>query len=145
MNKRLTKSRKNRMVAGVAAGIAEYTGIDPVLIRLAFVLGAMAGFTGVVIYIVLAIVMPAQDASPEPAQSGDAMDGSVSPPASHTARSRQGRLTGTQVTGLVVIVFGVMFLMLNLGIFSWLDWGVIWPVGLIVVGLTLMAGRLRRA
>ena len=38
MNKRLYKSNENKMVDGVCAGIAEYFGIDPTLVRLAFII-----------------------------------------------------------------------------------------------------------
>ena len=56
--KRLTKSATDRMLTGVAAGIAEYLNIDPVLVRLAFVLLTMANGTGLLLYIVLAVIMP---------------------------------------------------------------------------------------
>lgn len=56
--KRLTKSATQRMLTGTAAGIAEYLNIDPVLVRLAFVLLTMANGTGLLLYIVLAVIMP---------------------------------------------------------------------------------------
>ncbi len=56
--KKLRRSRSDRMVAGVCAGLAEYFNIDPVLVRLVFVLLALAGGPGVLLYIVLWIIMP---------------------------------------------------------------------------------------
>lgn len=60
-NKRLYKSR-NRMVAGVLGGIAEYFGIDPTLVRLGFVFLTVftAGFPGVVAYLVAALIIPSR-------------------------------------------------------------------------------------
>lgn len=60
--KRLVKSRKSKKIAGVASGIAEYLGIDPILVRIAFVIGAIFGngFT-IPLYIILAFVMPSAD------------------------------------------------------------------------------------
>ncbi len=59
MEKRLVKSRTNRMLCGVCAGIGEYFGIDPTVIRiLAVLLGCT--FTGIVAYIVAAVIMPEQ-------------------------------------------------------------------------------------
>lgn len=57
--KRLSKSR-NKKVAGVAGGIAEYFSIDPTLVRIAFVIGLIAsgGPPVVLAYIILAVVMP---------------------------------------------------------------------------------------
>ncbi len=55
--KRLVRSN-DRMVAGVAAGIADYMNIDPTIVRLLFVLLALAGGPGLVIYIIMWLVMP---------------------------------------------------------------------------------------
>ncbi len=57
--KRLYRSRDERMVAGVCGGLGEYLGIDPTLIRLAFVLGTVATASGAFwLYIILMIVVP---------------------------------------------------------------------------------------
>ncbi|MCA9940739.1 MAG: PspC domain-containing protein [Anaerolineales bacterium] len=56
--KRLVRSQDNRMVAGVAAGIAEYLDTDPTLIRLLFVIMTLAGGPGLLAYFILWLVMP---------------------------------------------------------------------------------------
>ena len=58
MNKRLYKSTENKMVDGICGGIAEYFGIDPTLVRLAWVLFCAMGGSGFVAYIVAAIIIP---------------------------------------------------------------------------------------
>ncbi|MEG0910463.1 MAG: PspC domain-containing protein [Ruthenibacterium sp.] len=56
--KRLYKSKVNRMVCGVCGGVAEYFGLDPTLVRLGFVvLCAFAG-SGLLAYIIAAVIMP---------------------------------------------------------------------------------------
>ncbi len=55
--RRLTKSKKDRMLFGVCGGLGEYFDIDPTFIRLAFAILALQGI-GIVIYIILAIIMP---------------------------------------------------------------------------------------
>lgn len=64
--KRLAKSRKNKKIAGVAAGIANFLGIDATLVRIAFVIGAIFG-SGVTIplYLILAFVLPAAEEEDE--------------------------------------------------------------------------------
>ncbi len=59
MNK-LTKSSRNRMIAGVCGGIADYFDWDPTLVRVGYVVLSVAsvGFPGLLVYIILAIVMP---------------------------------------------------------------------------------------
>ena len=56
--KKLCKSNKNRKICGVCGGIAEYLNADPTLIRLAFVVISMAAGTGLLAYIVAALIMP---------------------------------------------------------------------------------------
>jgi len=60
MKKRLTKSKKDRMLFGVCGGLGEYFGIDPTFIRLAFAALALQGI-GIVLYIILAIIMPSRE------------------------------------------------------------------------------------
>lgn len=56
--KRLYRSENNQMLCGVCAGIAEYFGIDPTLVRLAWVLFCVLGGSGVLAYILAAIIIP---------------------------------------------------------------------------------------
>ncbi len=57
--KRLYRSRDNRMFGGVCAGLGKYFNIDPTLVRLIFVLGAFFGMGSlVVVYLVLLLVVP---------------------------------------------------------------------------------------
>jgi phage shock protein C len=58
MGRRLTKSKTERKIFGVCGGLGEYFGIDPTLVRLAFVVLALFNGIGLVIYIILAIIMP---------------------------------------------------------------------------------------
>ncbi|MBI5825344.1 MAG: PspC domain-containing protein [Chloroflexi bacterium] len=59
--KTLTRSKSNRMVAGVCAGLGDYLNIDPTVIRLLFVLGFFT-FNGamLLVYLIMAIVTPEQ-------------------------------------------------------------------------------------
>ena len=58
MQKRLYKSIRNKMIVGVCGGIAEYFDIDPTLIRLAVVVLTCIGFSGILAYIIAAIIIP---------------------------------------------------------------------------------------
>lgn len=60
--KRLTKSRKHKVIAGVSGGIANYLGIDPVLVRIALVIGTIVGSGATIpLYLILAFVLPTAD------------------------------------------------------------------------------------
>ena len=59
--KTLTRSKSNRMIAGVCAGLGDYLNMDPTVIRLLFVLGFFT-FNGamLLVYLIMAIVTPEQ-------------------------------------------------------------------------------------
>ena len=59
--KTLTRSKSNRMIAGVCAGLADYLNLDPTVMRLLFVLGFFLAGPGIVIaYLIMALVTPEQ-------------------------------------------------------------------------------------
>ena len=58
MEKRLYKIERGKMLDGVCGGIANYFGLDPTLVRLAWVLFTALGFSGIVAYIICALVIP---------------------------------------------------------------------------------------
>ena len=112
----------------MAGGLAQYFNIDPMLVRLAFVLLAFAGF-GVLAYLILWVVVPERpEGEPEPAITG-------------TLDTGRGR----KVAGYVLLVLGGLLLAANLG---WLDmfWGrMIWPLLLVALGVALLTTHGRRA
>ena len=61
MKKKLCKSRTDKKIAGVCGGLAQYFGIDSTFIRLALVLLVLCAGTGLLAYIVAAIVLPDED------------------------------------------------------------------------------------
>jgi len=58
--KLLRRSRKNRMIAGICGGLAEYFGIDPVMARVLYVIASVLSiaFPGILIYLILWIIIP---------------------------------------------------------------------------------------
>ena len=61
--RRLTRSNRNKMIAGVCGGLAEYLNVDPTVMRVVYILVSVlsAGFPGIVAYIVLMFLMPPPD------------------------------------------------------------------------------------
>ena len=58
--KRLYRSNTNKMICGVCGGVAEYFGIDPTVVRLGWAILACFGGTGILAYILAAIIIPDQ-------------------------------------------------------------------------------------
>lgn len=58
MEKRLVRSRKNRMIGGVCGGIAEHLGIDPTVVRLIWAVTTLFWGTGIILYLLAWAVIP---------------------------------------------------------------------------------------
>ena len=65
MNRRLYRCRDNRLLAGVAAGVAEYFDLDPSLVRILLFLSIFLGGMGLLLYIGMAIIVPIEPISAE--------------------------------------------------------------------------------
>ena len=84
----LRRSSTDRMVGGVSGGLAEYSGIDPVLWRVGFVGLTLAGGVGVVLYLLLWVLMPAGPLQPDEALS----------PLEQLVQRLHGAINGTRAT-----------------------------------------------
>lgn len=67
MNTQFTRSKNDKMIAGVCGGLARYFNIDPAIVRLLFVLAVALGGASPLIYLVLWLVMPEEQAAYTPA------------------------------------------------------------------------------
>lgn len=75
MNKRLYRSQKDRLIAGVCGGLGQYLAIDPVLIRLAFALLVIFKFwLGLIAYVLAALLIPERGSNPDDAIEAEVVD-----------------------------------------------------------------------
>jgi phage shock protein C len=116
-NARLHRSATDRVCCGVCGGLAEYLSVDPSLVRVAFVVATLWGGIGLLLYIVLAIILPVDEVANTVPPSPD--------------RSRM-------IAGLVLVVLGGLLLAGNMGLAPWLSWNVFWPSVLILTGAGLL-------
>lgn len=124
-NNRLTRSESDSMVAGVCGGLATYLDIDPVLVRLAFVILVFASGIGIPLYIILAVITP---------KESEVFDIFIEKsPEELKERTRNGT---TFFAGLLVLA-GLYFLLGNIGFH--LGW--LWPVLLIGLGAWVLSRR----
>ena len=148
MERRLYRSRKNRVFAGVAGGLGEYFDIDPVFIRVIFVVATLAGASGLLAYIILWIVVPKERLIFEPTTS--TTEGVTNMSEGHSGEKqasgydyRHHKHNGSVTGGLILIVIGGLFLADNyLPHFSFSD---TWPLILVAVGVGLILNSIRRA
>ena len=64
MEKRLQRSRSEKMVGGVCGGFAEYFSIDPTIVRVLWVIITLLGGAGLLLYIIFWVIMPLQPPAP---------------------------------------------------------------------------------
>lgn len=145
MRERLYRSEKDKLVAGVCGGLAEYFEVDPVIIRIAFVAGAMlSGGMGIIVYILLWIIVPSKEQVAAAAAPGFSTGTAEGTPAAENAapraetaapgyrRNRTGRnIFGYILIGLGLLIFAERFLPY---------WEVhnFWPLVLIAIGIGLL-------
>lgn len=128
---RLMRSETDRMIAGVCGGLAAYLGVDPVLVRLAFVILLLASGIGLGIYVILWIVMPTPSrVQPEIRVMSEAVDDSS---------TYKTRFSPAATVGVLLILFGAFFLLSQIGGMP----GYIWPIILIAAGLFYLVRRAR--
>lgn len=63
--KRLYRSEKEKQLAGVCGGIAEYLEVDPTIVRVLWVIFMLLGGSGILAYIICAVIMPKHDSYDE--------------------------------------------------------------------------------
>jgi phage shock protein PspC (stress-responsive transcriptional regulator) len=110
--------------AGVAAGLGAYFGLDPVLLRIAFVLLAFAGGTGILLYILGWALIP--EAPGDPQTAGGTQPATIPDDA-------------TKWVGIALVVVAALWLTAQL---DFVSPPVLWAVALIVVGVLLFRGDL---
>ena len=136
MERRVYRSRRERVVAGVAGGLGEYLGLDPVVVRLFFILFALATGWGVLLYAVLWILLPVAPRLEDGGEAGASIELSYRRLDAH---QRSLLLGGT------LIALGLIFLARELGLWWWLDLHRLWPLLLILAGVALLLDRTRSA
>jgi phage shock protein C len=63
--RRLVRRTNDKMIAGVASGVADFFGIDPTLVRVGFVLLTIFGGSGAVLYLIMWVIVPTADSAPQ--------------------------------------------------------------------------------
>ena len=143
---RLTRNRRTAVLGGVAAGFGDYFDVDPVLVRVGFVLLTFATGIGILFYIICWLVMPADGASvsaekppgarlsEEVREAAERVAGEVR----EVGESARVRMIG----GAVLVVLGLMLLADRVPwMFDWPHWlrfDNAWPLILVALGVALV-------
>ncbi|MGM0565282.1 MAG: PspC domain-containing protein [Bacteroidota bacterium] len=142
-NARLYRDSRNQVIGGVAAGLGRYFNIDPVLVRILFVLLAIFGGGGLIIYILLWIFVPDDqnttiynNPSGEQTFNEAGPEEAPGPPASLDANR------GSLIAGLILITLGALFLVDRF--VPRIDFADLWPLILVVGGIALIINHFNK-
>lgn len=147
MNRQLFRCPDDAMIAGVCSGLGKYLDLNPAIVRVFFVLLAVADGIGIFVYILLWAIIPREDCGPNPDLSQTASDAAQE-------ITEQARRMGDEIRqaishphphtvayfGVGLIVVGVVTLLQNLrpDWFFWLNRGLLWALLLILGGIFLL-------
>jgi phage shock protein PspC (stress-responsive transcriptional regulator) len=109
MNAKLERIERGQMIAGVCAGVAAYLGVDPTLVRLAFLLLIPASGIGLLLYLVLWIIMPVNESEGELVKLTTVDDNTEPHPQRYA------------IIGLFLVLVG-LYLLAQMNQFAWLFW-----------------------
>jgi phage shock protein PspC (stress-responsive transcriptional regulator) len=150
MATRLYRSRKDRLVGGVCGGLGAYFGIDPVIVRLVFVVLSIWGGLGFLGYLILWIVIPPEERSG--ALSQDVIGSNVAEieqRAQEFAHEASDTFSGrtsvpaerTMFAAVALIVVGALLLVGNVFM---IPIGRLWPALLVLLGVFLIYQAAKR-
>jgi len=159
MEKRLYRSRSDRMLWGVCGGLAKYFDIDPTIVRIIAVLSVFVSGLGILAYVIMAIVVPlegSKTAAPEEMMRENVEEmketaGELGREIRSTFAGEEGRTEEVakvrhrrrNLFGIVLVVLGVIFLLASFNLFWWLHWSYLWPLILVAIGVLIILGTRR--
>jgi len=138
--KRLVRPEDNRIIAGVCSGLGNFFSVDPTVIRIIFILITVFGGSGILLYFVLWLIMPAEKST----YAGSALRENAGEIKEETknlvqkGKSYAQKENSRRLLGLILAGLGVLFLLENFGIFQLERLFKLWPVILIIIALAIL-------
>ncbi|HEY9288475.1 MAG TPA: PspC domain-containing protein [Candidatus Dormibacteraeota bacterium] len=134
----------DRVLGGVCSGLAEYFGVDPLFVRIVFVVLTILQGAGILIYFVLWLLMkPPVDepTGPKLAERLRTMGDEIRSDFRGDAGSGGATVNRTLWLGVILIGLGAYFLISNLGLLNGFRWDLFWPAVLIAIGVFVLVRR----
>jgi phage shock protein C len=143
--KKLYRSRQNRIIAGICGGMGEYLGIDPLIVRIIFVLLILFHGAGLLLYLILAIFIPLAPGAPLEASSEEKIEeffsgtkAKVENLANEVRTEKDWLSNRRNIIGGILLVVGVVALLNQIFPYDWFSWNYIWPAAIIIAALLIM-------
>jgi len=140
--RKIYRSRTDRLIFGVCGGIAEYYNIETLWVRVVFIFLGITGAIGFIIYVALALLMPLDPSTVENNNdrthvTADQVRDRVKGLAEELRADRKiGRRRN--LLGLIIVIIGLIAFLNELFPKFWIGWKVLWPVIIILIGLSFI-------
>ncbi len=161
MDKRLYRSRSDRMLWGVCGGLSKYFNIDPTIVRLIAVLSIFLHGLGILAYIILALVVPLESSTAtEPrdtirenveemkktaSELGGELRSTFTTKKGAPTLAPKANSSSLSILGVFLVVFGLIFLLSSFfNLPWWFNWSYLWPLILVAIGVLLMFSTRKR-
>ena len=164
-SKRVYRNSYDKVIAGVAGGLAHYFNVDPIIIRLLFVALAFAGAGGIIVYIILWIALPFNpdhdyytfynNQNPEDNQDektknqddtksdeAEILDSNISARPFENTGKRDSKKEGNLIVGIFLIVLGLIFLIVRFIPDLYIRH--FWPLILVIIGFVFIYNALSK-
>jgi phage shock protein C len=142
MNRRLYRSTRERVISGVAGGVAEYFDVDPSIVRIAWALLALVtGGVFLILYGVMWLVVPVAPGTAASSAAGDNKTAGGEGAEGHPAEPYRSGSAGL-VFGLIFIGLGLYFLAREY--LPRFNIDRLWPLGLVALGVFLLIAAMRQ-
>ncbi|TSA45643.1 PspC domain-containing protein [bacterium] len=140
--KRLYRSATDRVIFGVCGGLGKYLGVDSLIIRTIFIALVFGAGTGVVLYLILALLIPKEQLAAADGAFGEGQKTidfreRVNDLASEF-RGRKRLHKGRDIAGIIIVIFGIFLLVNNFFPIHHFFWSVFWPAALILLGILIL-------
>lgn len=150
MNQKLYRSRTQKVLGGVCGGLGEYLNLDPVLVRVIFVVLAFFHGLGLILYVIMLVIVPQKpivwqmpgETAPIDTSTNVSTDEAQQSTVFETSQLKQEPSKGKVIAGIVLIVLGVVFLFEN--IWPIFDFENFFPLILVGIGIVILWNALRK-
>ena len=135
-NKKIYRNQTNELVAGVCSGLADYFEIDATLVRIIFVVLGIGGGSGVLIYLVLWFVIPANEVVEKGERLekvGKEIEGKVKTVAKEIKKEVKTEKRSGDFLGMVLVILGGVLLVEKIAP-RFINWEYFWPIMMVVLG-----------
>lgn len=139
MEKKLFRETEDRVLGGVAAGLARYFDIDVTWVRILFILITIFGGSGFLVYLVLWVAIPEKPFNWTASGTTDYRVGADRPEPVIPEVVQPKKSNSMLISGLILIFFGLFFLLNEFDLIPyWFNLGKLWPLVFIIPGLLML-------